>query len=173
MIKNLLLLSLLVFMTSCKKPNEPLVIRVDNSFEKDQLIQISNAMLFWGKNTGIYIYLFVEDVSEDKDTFKTDDVITIYYANEGWKKEQMEYLTRDRPPDATILATTLANSKDVFIGNTIFARIDLITIMAHEFGHVLGCSHSNDENDIMFHSLTDEPQAPSKSCIAYIKTKFL
>jgi predicted Zn-dependent protease len=130
-------------------------------------------MLFWGKNTGIYIYLSIEDVSGDKDTFKTDDVITIYYANEGWKKDQMEYTTKDRPSDVVILATTLANSKDVFISNSIFARIELASIMAHEFGHVLGCMHTNNENDIMYPYLTYEPQAPTKFCIMHVKANFL
>lgn len=123
------------------------IIRIDQTFGNENIYTIEKAISKWGNKLDVDFNFLVVDVEKEKDTWRRDYSVTVYFSNKGWKKDTFNFFTRESLfDDQVYLGITILPYRDIFIPT----ERELYKVSMHEFGHVLGCSHSNSRFSIMF-----------------------
>jgi predicted Zn-dependent protease len=129
-----------------KKPGY--IVRIDETFGKENISLIEKAICKWGNKLDVDFNFIVVNVEKDKEMWSGDHIVTIYFSNKGWKKKTFDFFLKESflESNQVCLGMTISPSRDIFIPT----KRELYKVSMHEFGHVLGCSHSNSRFSIMF-----------------------
>jgi hypothetical protein len=151
----------------CSKPKPPIQVYIDSSFEEVQLKAIYLSLKFWESKTDLR---FTPEVKLFPEYKHMKSAISIYNAKQGWQKDRFKEITKNKEtdPDYMVIATTTMN-REIYIGGSFHARTILFKTVIHEMGHVFGCSHSDNQFDIMYRYISNDHQIVSKECLRIIR----
>ena len=127
---------------------EEFIIRIDQTFGYDNVNLIEKAISKWGDKLDVRFNFLVTSVDNDKESWRFDHIVTIYFAPDRWKRQTADDAVSSIPYYSVgrYLGVTIFPSRDIFIPTD----KELYKVAMHEFGHVLNCPHSNKRYSIMF-----------------------
>jgi hypothetical protein len=125
----------------------PVQLTLHESFPKEQIDTLKDAMGVWNKASGKKLFILKDDVTKNEQG--RDGLNVIYWITKWDKEEQYEGLTLNY-----FLMTPITES-DVMINAKYITtdHVDFKTLLIHELGHVLGLDHSEDNDSVMLPTL--------------------
>lgn len=134
-----------------------------SNFPADERDVPRDAFNYW--NAILLKTVFVEVRSDDyfNPHFPAD--VTVYYVDEVWKDPYIP----DHPPR---IAMTSDDRTGVVIFKTYMSDMSYLgqaTAIRHEAGHVLGLSHSDDKQCIMYRTVDTDPNWAREACGTELK----
>jgi hypothetical protein len=135
----------------------PVVLYIHSSVPSAYFDSIREAAVVWNRAIGREV-IRIGGWTDTNDAPKQDGVNVIYYLR-SWENERAIEQARTTvywAGDRIYEADVRINGRDFnFFAGTdpVYSQVDLLSLMVHEFGHVLGLAHSHTPQSVMATSL--------------------